>query len=307
MVRSASERETIVFLCLKTRERGKMTTDYKPMWTNLGLDLSKHDALLDVLGKVYQDMYISQKNRPDGMSYFDFVMSEVHGMRMKELIDAKGEGRKVIGTFCVYVPDELILATNAISVGLCAGAEFGLDEAETLLPRNTCSLIKSFFGFKMNKVCPYMEASDLLVGETTCDGKKKAYEIFRDLQPNMYVMEVPQMKSPQDRELLRSEYIRFKTELERVTGVTLDAERLKKGIETINNRRNALHCLAALRASDPAPISGLDALLINQVAFYDDPVRFIISVNKICDELEVRKKNGEGVAPMQSLLEKSHA
>lgn len=274
-----------------------MTTDYKVMWTNLGLDLAKHDALLDVLGKAYQDIYIKQNNRPDGMSYLDFIMSEVHGLRIKELLDAKGEGRKVIGTFCVYVPDELILATDAISVGLCAGAEFGFDEAETLLPRNTCALIKSFFGFKMNKVCPYMEASDLLVGETTCDGKKKAYEIFRDLQPNIYVMEVPQMKNSQDRALLKSEYVRFKAEMEKLTGVTIDAKRLKKGIETINNRRKALHRLAVLRASDPAPISGLDSLLINQVAFYDDPDRFTDSVHKICDELEVRKKNREGVAP----------
>ena len=108
-------------------------------------------------------------------------------------------GQKVIGTFCVFVPDELIIAADAISVGLCAGAEFGFEDAEKLLPRNTCSLIKSFFGFKLKKVCPYMEASNMIVGETTCDGKKKAYEIFKGIQTNLYVMEVPQMKGPRDR------------------------------------------------------------------------------------------------------------
>jgi benzoyl-CoA reductase/2-hydroxyglutaryl-CoA dehydratase subunit BcrC/BadD/HgdB len=131
-----------------------VTNDYRPMWTGLGLNLEAHDALLKVLGETYQDTFLSQKNRPEGMSYFDFVMSEVHGLRIKELQDARNEGRKVIGTFCVFVPDELILATDAISVGLCAGAEFGFDEAERFLPRNTCSLIKSFFGFKLNRVCP---------------------------------------------------------------------------------------------------------------------------------------------------------
>lgn len=272
-----------------------MTTDYRPMWTDLGLNLEAHDALLGVLGKLYQDTYLSQKNRPAGMGYLDFVMSEVHGLRIKELMDAKAAGRKVVGTFCVFVPDELILAADAISVGLCAGAEFGFEDAEKLLPRNTCSLIKSFFGFKLNKVCPYIEASSMIVGETTCDGKKKAYEIFKGIQPNLYVMEVPQMKGPQDKELLRGEYTRFKAELEKLTGVTIDAARLKKGITTVNNRRKALHRLAALRAVDPAPISGLDALLINQVAFYDNPERFTESVNKICDELELRTKKREGV------------
>ncbi|MGD9116924.1 MAG: double-cubane-cluster-containing anaerobic reductase [Dehalococcoidia bacterium] len=274
-----------------------MTADYRPMWTDLGLDLEKHDALLEVLGTMYRDTYLAQKNRPEGMGYLDFVMGEVHGLRIKELEDAKADGRKVIGTFCVFVPDELILAADAISVGLCAGAEFGFEEVEKLLPRNTCSLIKSFFGFKLNKACPYIEASNMIVGETTCDGKKKAYEIFKSVQSNLYVMEVPQMKGQQDRELIKAEYLRFKDELEKLTGVTIDAKRLKQAIATVNNRRKALYRLAALRAADPAPISGLDALLVNQVAFYDNPPRFTESVNKICDELEQRRKQGEGVFP----------
>lgn len=271
--------------------------DYRSMWAGLGLDLEAHDALLKVLGEGYQTLFLSQKNRPQTMGYFDFVMGEVHGLRIKELMDAKATGRKVIGSFCVFVPEEIILAADAISVGLCAGAEFAFAEAEKLLPRNTCALIKSFFGFKLGKVCPYIESSDMVVGETTCDGKKKSYEIFQSLQPNLYVMDLPQMKGPQGKALLKSEYLRFKNAIEKLTGVTIDAARLKKGIQTVNAKRRALHRLAALRAADPAPISGLDALLINQVAFYDDPVRFTESVNKVCDELEARVQKGEGVAP----------
>lgn len=106
------------------------------------------------------------------MQYFDFVMSEVHVLRIKELRDAQGDGRKVIGSFCVFVPDELILAVDGISVGLCAGAEFGFDKAEEVLPRKTCALIKSAFGFKLGKVCPYVESSDMIVGENTCVGER---------------------------------------------------------------------------------------------------------------------------------------
>ena len=56
-----------------------------------------------------------------------------------------------------------------------------------------------------------------------------------------------------------------------------------------------------MRKVDPAPISGLDALLANQVFFYDDPVRFTESVNKICDELEKRIEKKEGVFPWITL------
>ena len=50
-------------------------TDYRPMWAELGLDLEKHDALLGVLGQVYTDIYLTQKNRPDGMGYESEVIS----------------------------------------------------------------------------------------------------------------------------------------------------------------------------------------------------------------------------------------
>ncbi len=272
-----------------------MSQDYRDMWTGLGLDLDAHDALLGVLGKFYQDIYLAQENRPEGMKYFDFVMSEVHGLRIKELLDEKAAGRKIIGSYCVFVPEEIVLAADATLVGLCAGADFAMEEAEKMLPRNTCALIKSSFGFKLGKVCPYLEASDMIVGENTCDGKKKAYESLDTLVDNLYVMDIPQVKSEKGKDLLKTEYWRFKEAMENLTGVTIDAERLKEGIRTVNAKRKALHRLSALRAADPAPISGLDALLASQVSFYDNPQRFTEAVNKICDELEQQIAAQKGV------------
>ena len=269
--------------------------DYRPMWTGLGLNLDAHDALLGVLSKAYGDIFMSQKKRPEGMAYFDFVMSEVHGLRIKELLDGKKEGRKVIGTYCTFVPEELVLAVNGIMVGLCAGADFATDEAEKLIPRNTCSLIKSTFGFKLGKVCPYLEASDLVVGENTCDGKKKAYEVLSPLVSGLYVMDLPQMKGADGRNLLKIEYVKFMRKLEELAGVTVTVKSLKAAIAVVNAKRAAVQRLASLRSADPAPISGLDGLLVNQVFFYDNPERFTASVNKICDELERRIAAGEGV------------
>lgn len=274
-----------------------MSEDYRQMWKELGLDLEAHDTLLGALGPAYEQTFMGQKARPEGMKYFDFVMSEVHGLRVKELMDAKKEGRKVIGSFCVFVPEELVLAVDAVNVGLCAGAEFGFEEAEKYLPRNTCSLIKSFFGFSLTRVCPYMSASDLIVGENTCDGKKKAYEIFADkpLVNELYVMDIPQMKNEMGKALLKAEFKKFAKKLEEITERTIDVTALKKGIATVNAKRSAMHRLNKLRSADPAPISGLDALLANQVFFYDNPQRFTQSVNAICDEMEQRVQNQKGV------------
>ena len=274
-----------------------MSEDYRGMWKDLGLDLAGHDALLGVLSGAYRDIFLSQKNRPEGMGYFDFVMSEVHGLRIRELLDEKKAGRKIIGSYCVFVPEEIALAANATLVGLCSGADFAMSEVEKLLPRNTCALIKSSFGFKLGKVCPYLESADMIVGENTCDGKKKAYESLGHLVNNLFVMDLPQVKSEQGRALLKSEYQRFRTAVEALTGVVITAESLKQAIDTVNAKRAAIHRLSSLRKADPAPISGLDALLANQVFFYDNPARFTDSVNKICDELEKRIAEKNGVFP----------
>jgi len=274
-----------------------MSEDYKSMWKGLNLNLQAHNALLQVLGQGYQDIYLSQKNRPEAMGYLDFVMSEVHGLRIKELLNEKKAGRKIIGSFCVFVPEEIVQAADATLVGLCTGADFATEEVEKLLPRNTCSLIKSAFGFKLGKVCPYIESADMIVGENTCDGKKKSYEVLNEMVPNLYVMDIPQMKLNEGRNLLKTEYLRFMKEIEKLTGITIDAARLRKGIRIVNDKRKVIHRLSSLRKADPSPISGLDALLANQIFFYDDPARFTDSVSKICDEMEKRIKNNEGVFP----------
>ncbi len=271
-----------------------MNDAYRSMWAELGLDLDAHDMLLGVLGNAYRDIYMAQKERPEGMGYFDFVMGEVHGLRIRELLDEKAAGRKVVGSYCVFVPEEIVLAANATLVGLCSGADFAVEEVEKLLPRNTCSLIKSSFGFKIGKVCPYLESADMIVGENTCDGKKKAYETLGGMVDNLYVMDLPQVKSTQGKALLKAEYLRFQEALEALTGVGVTAGALKEAIRAVNAKRAAMHRLSSLRSADPAPISGLDALLANQVFFYDNPARFTDAVNKICDELERRIADRKG-------------
>ncbi|BDV43629.1 3-hydroxyacyl-ACP dehydratase [Geotalea uraniireducens] len=271
------------------------SNDYTPLWQELGLDLDNHAGLLGVLSDAYRGIYLAQANRPRGMAYFDFVISEVHGLRIKEIYEAKRAGRKVVGGFCVYVPEEVVLAADGICIGLCAGAEVGTAEAERFIPRNSCALIKAFMGFKLAGLCPYVELTDLIVGETTCDGKKKAYEIFDELTGKVHVMELPHMKGPAGKRLWLGEVARFRETMEKLTGAPLTLEGLRHGVAVVNAKRRALQRLSRLREADPAPLSGLDALLVNQVSFYDDPVRFTAKTNELCDELEERVAAGVGV------------
>ncbi len=268
--------------------------EYREMWSKLGMNLEMHDALLEVLPPLYGDVFVSQEGRPAGMAYFDGFFAEIHGARIRELVEHRDAGGFVVGSFCTYVPEELVLAAGGICVGLCAGADFATDEVEKDLPANICALIKSSYGFKIGGVCPYIEASDLVVGETTCDGKKKYYELLGKQVP-MYVMELPQMKGPRDRALWRGEVEALAHRLEQFGERPISEESLRKAIRTVNVKRRALQRLAALRAADPPVISGRDSLLISQIAFLDDPDRFAHNLETLCDELEGRAAVGETV------------
>ncbi len=276
-----------------------MTTDYRQMWADLGIDMEKHDILLNALGPMFGSVYLSQKNRPAGMGFYDFVVGDIHGIRVHELREHAKKGGKAVATYCVFVPDEIVLAAGAIPVGLCAGAQFSVPIAEEVLPRNTCALIKSSFGFKLGRICPYVQSSHLIVGETTCDGKKKMFEILSGYQP-VHVMEVPNKKSQSGRSLWLAEVTNFKDVIEKLTGNKITVDKLAQATKLVNQKRRALQRLYNTRKARPVPISGKDALLVTQVAFYDDVSRCIQQVNALSDELEKRIAVGDGVFPARA-------
>jgi len=270
--------------------------DYREMWKELGMDLETHDQLCEVLPVAFTDVYLSQKNRPEGMGYYDFVVSEIHGVRPAELIEAQKQGKKIFGTFCIYVPDEVIFAADAIATGLCGGSQFWVPGGEKVLPTNTCPLIKASVGARLDRTCPFFRIADMYIGETTCDGKKKAWEILKDDVP-MYVMDLPQMKRRKDYKAWEEEIVALMEKVEEFTGNKVDSKKLSESIKLINDKRRALARLNEFRKNKNIPISGKDVLLISQIAFYDDPTRFTQMTNALCDELEKRIKDEVSVFP----------
>ena len=268
--------------------------DYRNMWKDLGMDLETHDLLCDVLPQAFGDVYLSQRNRPDGMDYYNFVVSEIHGVRPMELIEHQKKGGKVFGTFCVYVPDEIVFASDAIATGLCGGSQFWVPGGEKVLPQGTCPLIKASVGARLDRTCPFFMIADMFVGETTCDGKKKAWEILGEDVP-MHVMNLPQMKRSKDIAAWAEEIKEFRAVVERLTGNKITEQKLAAAIKLINDKRRALARLYNIRKNDKLPISGKDVLLISQIAFYDDPERFTVKTNELCDELDQRVRDGIGV------------
>lgn len=190
--------------------------------------------------------------------------------------------------------NEIVFAADGISTGLCGGSQFWVPGGEKVLPVSTCSLIKASVGARLDKTCPFFRVADMYIGETTCDGKKKAWEILAEEVP-MHIMDIPQMKREKDIKRWGEEINDFKEVVEKVTGNTITTEKLADSIKLINDKRRVMKRLSDLRKNDVIPISGKDVLLIDQIAFFDDPKRFIESTSKVCDELDKRVESGISV------------
>lgn len=171
----------------------------------------------------------------------------------------KDQNKPVIGIFCTYFPQELAVAMDASVVSLCATSDETIPAAEQDLPKNLCPLIKSSYGFGKTDKCPFFYFSDLVVGETTCDGKKKMYEYMGQFKP-VHIMELPNSCTEEGVQFYRNQIIKMKEKLEEVFEVTITEDDIRRGIRVKNAERTAIKKLYSIMQADPAPISGLDLL-----------------------------------------------
>ncbi len=174
----------------------------------------------------------------------------------------KEENRPMIGTFCTFMPQELPLAMGAAAVSLCATSDETIGEAEKDLPRNLCPLIKSSYGFGKTDKCPYFYFSDIVIGETTCDGKKKMFELMAEYKP-VHVMQLPNNPTTEaSLNMWKQEIVRLKEVLESQFDTTIDDESIREAIHLKNRERVALKDFYELGQLNPPAISGSDILKV---------------------------------------------
>lgn len=173
---------------------------------------------------------------------------------------AKAAGKPVVGILCEFTPRELIMAAGAVPVCLCGGSAKTISAAEEHLPANLCPLIKSTFGYHVLKSNPFLEMADLIVAETTCDGKKKMYELMADSRP-MYVLELPQkVDDPDALDHWCRELVKFRAFLEQRFGTKVTDCGLRQATALMNRERSLRRELASLMQANAPPLSGRQLL-----------------------------------------------
>lgn len=211
-----------------------------------------------------------------------------------DLNEAKERGRKVVGQFCLYTPSEIAVAAGAIPVSLCGTKNDAIPAAEKMLPRALCPLIKSSFGFALNDSCPYLAASDIVVADTTCDGKKKMYELLAAYKP-VVLLQLPQIQDGDALIYWRNQFEKLVRRLEEAFDVNITEDKLRAAIRLMNRERGALKQVLDLAKRKPSPLTGMEMVEIGfKTAFFPDKEKGIAMLQALAEETARLADAGEG-------------
>ena len=204
----------------------------------------------------------------------------------------KDQGIPVIGAYCTYFPREIALAAGAASVSLCSTSGETIPSAEKDLPANLCPLIKSSYGFAKDDKCPFFYFSDIVIGENTCDGKKKMYELMSEFK-DVFVMDLPNSQSEKGLALYKEECLKLKAYVEEKFGIEITDEKIREAVKLENSIRKAKKELIDVMKNDPCPVSGMDMFkLLYGSDFKFDRTAIVDELKSIKDKIE--KEYAEG-------------
>jgi benzoyl-CoA reductase/2-hydroxyglutaryl-CoA dehydratase subunit BcrC/BadD/HgdB len=188
------------------------------------------------------------------------IFENFRDLSVMNLENAKKNKTKIVGLYCAFAPQEIVLAAGAIPVSLCGTKNEPVADAEKVLPRNLCPLIKSSFGFAITNTCPFFRLSDFVIAETTCDGKKKMFEFLQQYKP-LHVMQLPQRTDGSKAFDWWVDELRvLKNKLEENLGVEISADSIRQAVKLTNRERQTMRRLHEMNKIDPAPLTGLDML-----------------------------------------------
>jgi benzoyl-CoA reductase/2-hydroxyglutaryl-CoA dehydratase subunit BcrC/BadD/HgdB len=194
----------------------------------------------------------------DPFAYFRDSMSvEVDAVR-----DIRRRGGGIVGIYCEYTPRDVIMAAGAHPVCLCGANRRTIPPAETVLPSNLCPLIKSSFGYVLTNRCPFFTVCDAVVAETTCDGKKKMYELIAGRRPQ-HILELTQKADePEAFAHWLAEVRKLGRFLEDLYGRPVTDGALASAIRAMNRERALLRSVFELGAQDPPVATGSELALV---------------------------------------------
>lgn len=177
-----------------------------------------------------------------------------YGARARQL---SGEGRKIIGYVCSFVPLEMITASGAIPFRVRGDIEEPITLGDTLLETIVCPYYRSCFDLSIKGRYEFLSG---VVIPHACDSMVRSYSVWSYSLPYPYFhfVNVPTVCEESSFEFFEEELKNFKRSLERLMGRPIQEGDLSKAIQLYNQNREKIRALYELRKVDSPLISGTE-------------------------------------------------
>lgn len=211
------------------------------------------------------------------------------------LLHSDGATRPVIGIYCILVPEELIYAAGAMPLRLCGGCSSSCAAGEEHVPRDGCPLAKSSLGLTAQPGLAVYDLCEVVIVPTTCDAKRKfAEELSRFRE--VWMLEVPHLKDSEiSQQAWLLQIMALKERLERYVSqvqgkrVRITARALDRAIKVQAAGQRQMRQLQALRALEPTPIWGRQAMVAANAFSFMEVEAWTRAMVTLNDELAQRQ------------------
>jgi benzoyl-CoA reductase subunit C len=197
-------------------------------------------------------------------------------------------GGKVVGTFCTYVPEELVYAAGMLPVRIL-GSHEPEDLADPHILSMYCFFCRDCLAQGLKGRFEYLDG---IVISQSCMHMRQAFHSWRMHVPvdYAYYINMPHhVQSPRAKPYLAGELQEFKNSLAAWIGKPITEEDLDGAIEVYNTHRRLMRQVYELRKADPPPLSGLEAMQMVVSSQITDKKEHSQALREILDQLPRRK------------------
>jgi len=203
-------------------------------------------------------------------------------------------GRKVVGTFCSYAPEEIILASGAHPFRLFGSGD-KIRLAEAHLQSYCCSLVRGALEDALGGRLAFLDG---VVFPHTCDSIQRLSDIWRLNVPACFHLDLVlpvKLDTEGARQYMIDVLRRFRGELGEKLGVTISDEELRAAIRTCNRIRAALTRIYNLKSERPEILKGSNLYAMTRAAMIMERTRAASLLEEVAEEL-AKKGTGQAVA-----------
>jgi len=202
--------------------------------------------------------------------------------------EARSRGKKAMGFFCSYIPEEMLYAADIIPYRVRPLGYAETAQADGLMSVYNCSFVRSCLEYALRGAYGSLSG---LISMNSCDHVRRLYDVLQEKAglPYMHFLSVPHKIGDGAVAWFRDELVRLRESLEKEAGSPVPEEKLREAVRLYNRTRELLKQLYDLRRQDPPPLTGAEAHGVVLAATTTDREDYNRLLAELLEELKGRR------------------